>query len=355
MARFGAMLPVSDGVFQGSNPGDDDGLSWVVGENIDAWPQTCPLGDPPSVLDSQYPNVRVCPGDEMLDSILQEAEKQNSMGTRIDITVAWRLRDPTRIPPPGGEPCGGVGECCGGNAPSVNPSPERRFASVCGGTKNGVENTAPIIAQEVAHNFGIVSKESPHFDGDYHSKDLQLVDPFAFDFHHLRPYSAAPPGPWGSYLGDVMSDAWSQGKDLTLYNAYDWEHLRKRLVELSNQALDESEGQKKLVEEVQAAFLGLQKIHVEDPEPTLNLRPGFEWHWTRIGFQPLIEGKIKRNESGLALSAESVLFALRELGVKEVYAPIDEKSLGFIISQGRHNSMRCKIGNVGHFNALSLV
>jgi hypothetical protein len=42
--------------------------------------------------------------------------------------------------------------------------------------------------------------------------------------------------------------------------------------------LDEKEGQKKPVEEVQTADAGLQKIQVEDPESALCSKPGFEWH-----------------------------------------------------------------------------
>jgi hypothetical protein len=95
--------------------------------------------------------------------------------------------------------------------------------------------------------------------------------------------------------------------------------------------LDEKEGQKKLVEEVQTADAGLQKIQVEDPESALCSKPGFEWHWTRVRFQRLIEGKPKTN-TGLAPSTESVLFALRELGIKEIYAPIDGKPLRIVIN-----------------------
>ena len=45
------------------------------------------------------------------------------------------------------------------------------------------------MAQEIAHNFGVVAKDSPHVDSGTHSKDLILGDPFAFDFVRLRPYS----------------------------------------------------------------------------------------------------------------------------------------------------------------------
>ena len=90
-----------------------------------------------------------------------------------------------------------------------------------------------------------------------------------------------------------MSIAWEQGFDLTLFSAYDWEHLRKRLVNLPTQALtnkDKMKRPKKPVEEVKNAFVGVEKIQVKNPKSTLYPKTGFEWHWTHIGFQPLIKG-----------------------------------------------------------------
>jgi hypothetical protein len=197
-----------------------------------------------------------------------------------------------------------------------------------------VEKTAPLFAQEVAHTFDAVAPESPHYDGGNHSKDLNVIDPSAFDFVRLRLYSSAPPGPLGPFTGDVMGVGLHQGRDLTLYNAYDWEYLRKKLVGLETQALtnlDENEVQKKLIERVQKPFIGLQRIQVES-ESTLYSKPGFKWHWRRIGFQLLMERKPNTNRSSLAPSAESVLVALRELGIKEIYAPIDGKPLSIVLS-----------------------
>ena len=96
--------------------------------------------------------------------------------------------------------------------------------------------------------------------------------------------------------------------------------------------LDEKEGQKKPVDEIQTAFAGLQKIQVEDPGSGLHSKPGFEWQWTRVGFQRLIEGELKINKPALAPSTDSVLFALRELGIKEIYTLIDGKLLSIIIN-----------------------
>ncbi|HEX6293556.1 MAG TPA: hypothetical protein VFZ46_00250 [Nitrososphaeraceae archaeon] len=80
-------------------------------------------------------------------------------------------------------------------------------------------------------------------------------------------------------LADVIGPHYGRGKDLTLFSAYDWEHLPQRLVEISAlvpENLDQNGRKKKLVEEVQTAFVGLQKIQVEDPESTLSSKPGFE-------------------------------------------------------------------------------
>ena len=343
MTRFGAMLPVSDGVFHGSNPDDNDGLGFIVGENIDAWPQVCPSGNPPSVPDSQYPNFLVCPSNEMFESNLQEAKKLRSLGIRVDITVVWRPRDTVKPPPPPG------GEPVGGSVPSINPSAQNRYGSVCGGNRNGVENTAPLIAQEVAHNFGVVSPSSPHFDGGYHSKNPQLIDPFAFDFVHLRPYYPYTNGPLGAFLGDVMSYAWVQGKDQTLYNPYDWEYLRQELANLAFQAVanpDEAQVQEKPIEDLTKTFTNIKKIQPYTAESILTSKPGFEWHWTRLGFQRLVQGKPRENTSGLAPSAEIILAVLRDIGLKEVYVPIDGKSLDFIITPERDKSIGCQIADI---------
>jgi hypothetical protein len=74
----------------------------------------------------------------MLESNLQEAKDLNSSGTRIDITVIWRHRDPIRIPPLGGEEncLGDVGECCGGHG-HFDPPLQSRYASAVGGGRNG--------------------------------------------------------------------------------------------------------------------------------------------------------------------------------------------------------------------------
>jgi hypothetical protein len=122
--------------------------------------------------------------------------------------------------------------------------------------------------------------------------------------------------------------------DSSLFNPQDWERIRQKLVEISlaPEDLNESDRKEKLIEDVQTPFVGLQKIQVDNPEYSLSSKPGFEWYWTSIGFQRLIEHKSKTNSSGLSLSAENVLFALREIGAKEIYAPIEGNRLSTILN-----------------------
>jgi hypothetical protein len=51
----------------------------------------------------------------------------------------------------------------------------------------------------------------------------------------------------------------------------------------------------------------------------------------------------------VCISAESVFYALREVGIKEVYAPIEGKPLGFVASPGRVNNNRCDLDGVSAF------
>jgi hypothetical protein len=325
--RFAAMLPVSDGIAIQSNPDPDIGLGWFGGQPFDTWPNPCPSGDSPSEPDDRFPNVLRCPGNEINNALIAEAKELKSQGTRVDVTVAWRPRDYTKFPPPGGEGMSGQGMIANGE----------RLATTTGGSISGVYFTASIVAQEVGHTFGLEPKDSPHYDGGSHSTDTQLIDPFAFDFVLLRPYY--PPQGGANFLQDVMFPFLSEGMNSILFNAYDWEHLRRELVEISALALkglNESGGKKKLVGEVQKLFAKLQKIQVQNPESTLSSKPGFEWHWRRNGFQRLVEGKPYRNKSGLAPSAESLLSTLKELGVKEFYAPIDGKPLTIITNTTVH-------------------
>lgn len=336
LERFSAMLPVRDGV---SFQLDDQkaGLCFTYGENIDTWPQVCPSGNPPP-----------CTPAEMIDLNLKETNQINSSGgsERVDATVSWRPRDATKFPPPGGE-------SNGGKAISLNSPPGKGLAIVVGGQDNmGKEQTASLMAQEVGHLFGLEPRTSPHFEDPLdpnHSKDPGHFDPFAFDFYLLRPYLPFVP-PFG-FVGDPMNGlgggVW-QGRDMVLYNAFDWEHLRQKFMQLPGAPRSIIDGngkrptkrmQDKLVAGMNSKFTDELKIEVENLESALYSKPGFEWHWTSLGFQLMSKGKDRRSRSRLSPSVEMIRSFLRELGIKEVYAPIGDHPLTMIISPKAYPSV----------------
>lgn len=341
MIRLASMFPIKDGVYFGSNPSGSDGLAYLIGENVDAWPAVCPNGAPPLIPDNQYPNFLVCDGGVMNKSNTEEAIRLRSNGIRIDITVVWRPRDMLKPPFP-------EGEGCGGRAPfGINPPPDRRLGSVCGGRWHNVENTAPIMAQEIAHNFGAVSGFSPHSDGGSHSKDPQILDPYAFDFVLLKPYYPVTQDYLGPYVGDVMSYAWQQGKDLTLFNAYDWEHLRERLSKFSvipgiMYGPPQEMSQEHMID-LRSTFTDLQKIDLSNTEYSLSSKPGFDWCWTRSGFQLMQKGE--QDKHLLTSNPEIVFSTLEKLGVTDFYAPIDGNSMSVLISPNNNRKVNCQIGD----------
>jgi hypothetical protein len=247
--------------------------------------------------------------------------------------VSWRPRDPT-FPASGGE---GVG----GTAISYDSPPGKGLALVVGGNKNGKEFTAPIMAQEIGHLFGLEPRESPHFEDPLdglHSKDPGHYDPFAFDFYLLKPYQ---PPPFG-FVGDVMNNTGGglgQGRDMVLYNAFDWEYLRKRLVRLPGNSRS-SAGERRpsknrrteLVAALRRVFGEETAIRVDNPGGALSAKQGFEWHWTPLGFQSVKRPKGKKTRSRLAPSVESVRSWLEELGIREAYAPVGDRPLRMVIN-----------------------
>jgi len=166
------------------------------------------------------------------------------------------------------------------------------------------------MAQEVGHLFGLEPRESPHFEDPRdpsHSKDPAHNDPFAFDFYLLKPYQPPP----GGFVGDVMNNlaggVW-QGRDMVLYNAFDWEYLRQKLIKLpgSSRAIIDakrpSKGQqRKLVEELTKMFDGEARINVRKPEMALSSKRGFAWHWTSLGFQSVAKTQDRSLDWLLAL------------------------------------------------------
>jgi hypothetical protein len=324
LERFSAMLPVSDGLKFGLTH-DDAGLCFIYGDNIDAWPQTCPSGVGPP-----------CPQDDIVDLNLAETKQINAGGTieHVDATVSWRPWDPL-FPKANGEGVGGA-------AFYLDVPPGTGFAAVVGGTRGGRDHTAALVASEVGHLFGLEPPESPHFDGGGHSKDPALVDPFAFDFYLLRPY--APPA--GQILGDVMSTGWGQGRDLVLYNAFDWEFLRNRLAALwapstrmGSVRRPSAKQRKILVDSLRTRFDGEASVDIRHPQTALPRERGRVWQWTCSGFQSVRATLAKGARSGLGPGAEGFLACIADLGIEEIHAPIGGRPLSMVVSPAGYRSV----------------
>ena len=339
LERFSAMLPVRDGISFGLKD-QKVGLCFLYGENIDTWPQVCPSG-----------NLPPCTPSEMVELNLKETNQINSSGgsERVDATVSWRPRDATRFPPPGGE---GIG----GQAISLNSPPGKGLATVVGGQDNlGREQTASMLAQEVGHLFGLEPRTSPHFEDPLdsnHSKDPRHLDPFAFDFYLLRPY--LPFIPSGGFVGDPMNNTGrgvAQGRDMILYNTFDWEHLRQKFMRLPGaprSSLDAGGGeasknvQKRIGTDLQVTFTNNPEIEVEDLESTLYSKPGYEWHWTSLGFQLVRKDKYTKSKSRLTPSVEVIRSALRGLRIRKARFPVANQPLTMVLSPTRE-TINCEI------------
>jgi len=321
LERLSAMMPVRDGIALGLTHADA-GINFICGENIDTWPAVCPSGSAPP-----------CTQTEMVALLLQETNAINAAGTaeRVDATVSWRPRDYQR-PGPNGE---GVG----GKAISYNSPPGTGLAAVVGGNMNGRNFTGAILAQEVGHLFGLEPRDSPHFEDPLdglHSKDPGHFDPFAFDFYRMRPYIPPP----GRFLGDVMNNfggGVGQGSDLVLYNAFDWEHLRKKFIALPGITRSARIGRgsrpKDVAAAVQAVFANEPEINVENPARSLAARPGHVWQWTPSGFAPLrTASRTSKSKSSIGRDVEDLSAWLAGLGVKQAYAPVADRPLSLIVN-----------------------
>ena len=321
LERLSAMMPVRDGIKLGLTH-TDAGLCYVFGENLEAWPAVCPSGSAPP-----------CTDDEMLEVMLRESKEINASGTaeRVDATVAWRPRD-LLFPAPGGE-------SVGGRARFYDSPPGTGLAGLVGGNLRGKEFTGAILAQEIGHLFGLEPKDSPHFEDpldDNHSKDPAHTDPLAFDFYLLKPYQPPP----GAFLGDVMNNMGGgvgQGSHMVLYNAFDWEHLRKRFVKLPGVARAAARGtakeaQKDMTATLDASLAGVTAVKVDNPGKALPTRPGYAWHWTGRGFQPAARGGGSKGRSALAPSVAGLQDLLHDRGVTEFYAPVGDRPLPMVIN-----------------------
>ena len=208
LLRMSALLPVRDGVKMGLTH-TDAGLLFRFGDTFEAWPAVCPAGGAPP-----------CDPYEVVDYYRREAQSINATGTkeRVDVSVVWRPNDQLQDEPPGGK------------AYLPNIAVGEGVAMVVSGEWRGKSYLAATMMQEVCHIFGAEAPESPYADpGDqWHSRDIPLDDPLAFDFLNLRPYRFSR-----GYLGDVMGTGAWQGADQSMLNDYDWEHMRRRLVAIA--------------------------------------------------------------------------------------------------------------------------
>lgn len=321
MERLNAMLPVRDGLALGLMH-DEAGIGFILGENLDPWPPVCPTGGAPP-----------CASAEMREYFMRETEDINNAGTgeRVDATVLWRPRD-LLFPAPGGE-------SVGGQAQYYDSPPGKGLAGLVGGNWYGKEYTGAILAQEVGHLFGLEPRDSPHFEDPadgLHSKDPAHNDPFAFDFHLLKPF--VPPA--NGFLGDVMNNSGgglTQGTDMVLYNAFDWEYLRQKFVKLpgvarsSSRANGSSSSQRELTATVAEILKSASAINVKNLHKGFGSEYGQNWHWTARGFQssPLPKGtKAVDVEHGLT----GLQHWLKEQGVSEFYAPVSTRPLPLVIN-----------------------
>lgn len=322
LERLSNMLPVRDGVKLGLTH-DDAGICFIYGDTLDSWPAICPLGGEPP-----------CSQEEMNEVALAETRAINAgdTGERIDATVRWRPRDLLK---PGGA------EGVGGKAFSINAPPGTGIAGVVGGNFQGKEMTGSILAQEVGHLFGLEPPDSPHFEDpldEDHSKDPVINDHFAFDFYLLKHYS--PPS--GSFLGDAMNNFGGgvrQGRDMVLYNAFDWEHLRKRLAALvtsSRTGSSTRRSSRKTQEDdtlpaFGSAFSGASAIKTSNPIASLPRKTGYSWAWTAQGFQLVLRAGSKRGSVEQDPTAASIFRLLEGEGVKEFFAPVGRRSLPMVL------------------------
>jgi hypothetical protein len=151
----------------------------------------------------------------------------------------------------------------------------------------------------------------------------------------MKPYIP----PLGRFLGDVMNNfggGVGQGSDLVLYNAFDWEHLRKRFVALPGIArsarMAAGRRPKDTAAALQAFFANEPEINVESPGKSLLARPGHAWRWTSTGFMPEKAAKSSKSKSSIGGGVDDIRAWLAGIGVKQAYAPFADRPLSLIVN-----------------------
>jgi hypothetical protein len=131
-----------------------------------------------------------------------------------------------------------------------------------------------------------------------------------------------------------------QGRDMVLYNVFDWEYLRQKFMKSPGapRFSIEIEGKsaknvgKKIVADLQAIFVDDREIEVDNLESELYSKQGYEWHWTALGFQLARKDKNIRSKSRLTSSVEMIRSSLRNLGIREAYFPVGDRPLSMVIN-----------------------
>jgi hypothetical protein len=197
--------------------------------------------------------------------------------------------------------------------------------------------TAPCIAQEVGHLFGLEPMGSPHFqdiNNPMHSKDAHIYDPYAFDFVNKKVYP-----PQGHFLGDTLnnlgSGAW-QGADSVMYNAFDWEYLRQGLLNLNANSTGTEINPAK---HDACAFLHLHQFPKTIPIPPAQFveiigsrADGKMYKWGDHGFVP-VDPKGDPYAFILKPSITRLLHEFISADVAQVYIPKDNELMDIVESR----------------------
>jgi hypothetical protein len=190
LARLASILPIRDGVAAVPDAPSCSGMRYTIATPCDQ------SAGAAAAADCAYRQTR---------------DLDNKLGSAgaIDLTIEYR---------PGfyAQECGFLRDLSpsGNSARPAAPYADLRQASCVAGLWNGVEITAPCLAQQIGLNYGLMAPDSPSM----------ITDLFAFDFIKRVRFTGG--------LGDANSDPEGTfgGIDHIAYKAVDWETLRQQLV-----------------------------------------------------------------------------------------------------------------------------
>jgi len=304
MQRISCMFPVRDCVRNILNHNSKSGIRYQIAPPLEAWPQEVGQAGSDLLGATKQFNAAAAPGTDL-----------------VDVTIIYRPCQPA------------LNESPGGNALYNGISQPFPQANLVGGffAALNVDMTAPAIAQEVGHLFGLEPAGSPGFqdpNNPAHSKNSQVIDPYAFDFVNKKPF---PTGIPNHFLRDTMNNLASgvwQGSDSVMYSPFDWEWMRKGIDALNNQSTGT---------EINPATTDTCGVHYLLPmRKTIALPPNQYLHligsradgklykWGDHGFVP-IDPKGDPDTPYYRNQAERVVKEFISLDVKEVYIPKDHE------------------------------